>query len=234
MPAIVCVTVYFEKLRSLATGIAVCGSGFGTVIFAPLTNYLITTFKWQGACLCIAGIVFFCSIFGWMFRPLKEIENEFEEDNQEETPQNNNATDKMVKNDCSDNCQRLLSPNQQIIRSQSIGNELLKNGASNSNNDKHDSNRRLAPSFSQPLLNDLSNNQMGSKPMRTSYSGSGTLDRPDVFYTGSTHNISNHHRSHNSIHSEGEKYGSMRQRNQGREVDNSSGVCGCIPCSGKN
>lgn len=30
LPAIVSVTMYFEKYRSLATGIAVCGSGFGT------------------------------------------------------------------------------------------------------------------------------------------------------------------------------------------------------------
>lgn len=30
LPAIVSVTIYFEKYRSLATGIAVCGSGFGT------------------------------------------------------------------------------------------------------------------------------------------------------------------------------------------------------------
>lgn len=71
LPAIVSVTMYFEKLRSLATGIAVCGSGFGTFIFAPLTEILITTYGWRGALLIISGVVFNCAIFGAMFRPLE-------------------------------------------------------------------------------------------------------------------------------------------------------------------
>ena len=36
LPAIVSVTYYFEKKRAFATGLAVCGSGIGTFIFAPL------------------------------------------------------------------------------------------------------------------------------------------------------------------------------------------------------
>lgn len=71
LPAIVSVTTYFEKYRSLATGIAVCGSGFGTFIFAPFTEYLIGEFGWRGATLILAGIVFNCIIFGAMFRPLE-------------------------------------------------------------------------------------------------------------------------------------------------------------------
>lgn len=51
LPAIVSVTMYFERLRSLATGIAVCGSGLGTFIFAPLTEILIKRFGWQGLSL---------------------------------------------------------------------------------------------------------------------------------------------------------------------------------------
>lgn len=39
LPAIVSVTMYFEKYRSLATGIAVCGSGFGTYV-KKFLNYL--------------------------------------------------------------------------------------------------------------------------------------------------------------------------------------------------
>ena len=38
LPAIVSVSVYFEKKRAFATGIAVCGSGLGTFIFAPITK----------------------------------------------------------------------------------------------------------------------------------------------------------------------------------------------------
>lgn len=56
----------------MATGIAVCGSGFGTFVFAPLTEYLIAAFGWRGALLIIGGIVLNCILFGAMFRPLEE------------------------------------------------------------------------------------------------------------------------------------------------------------------
>lgn len=70
VPAIVSVTNYFEKYRSLATGIAVCGSGFGTVIFSPLIDILIDKFDWRGAMIVLSIIVLFCVVFGIMFRPL--------------------------------------------------------------------------------------------------------------------------------------------------------------------
>lgn len=69
LPAIVCVTCYFEKRRAFATGIAVCGSGLGTFIFAPLTEFLVDTYGWKGAMLLIAGIVLNCAVFGALFRP---------------------------------------------------------------------------------------------------------------------------------------------------------------------
>lgn len=41
------------------------------MVFAPITNTLITSYGWRGALLIIAGIVFNCAIFGAMFRPLE-------------------------------------------------------------------------------------------------------------------------------------------------------------------
>ena len=38
LPAIVSVSMYFEERRAFATGIAVCGSGLGTFIMAPVTR----------------------------------------------------------------------------------------------------------------------------------------------------------------------------------------------------
>uniref|UniRef100_T1GDJ5 Major facilitator superfamily (MFS) profile domain-containing protein n=1 Tax=Megaselia scalaris TaxID=36166 RepID=T1GDJ5_MEGSC len=71
LPAIVSVTMYFEKYRSLATGIAVCGSGLGTFIFSPLSAYLIETYGWRGTMLIIGGITLNCIIFGATFKPLQ-------------------------------------------------------------------------------------------------------------------------------------------------------------------
>jgi len=38
LPAIVSVSMYFEKRRAFATGVAVCGSGLGTFVMAPVTR----------------------------------------------------------------------------------------------------------------------------------------------------------------------------------------------------
>ncbi|XP_001607269.2 monocarboxylate transporter 12-B isoform X3 [Nasonia vitripennis] len=71
LPAVVCVGYYFETKRSLATGIAVCGSGFGTFIFAPLAGILLDNYAWKGAILILAGLIFNCAIFGALMRPLE-------------------------------------------------------------------------------------------------------------------------------------------------------------------
>lgn len=70
LPAVVAVGYYFETKRSLATGIAVCGSGFGTFAFAPLATYLVQNYGWKNALLIFAGFILNCAIFGAMMRPL--------------------------------------------------------------------------------------------------------------------------------------------------------------------
>lgn len=71
LPAVVAVSYYFETKRSLATGIAVCGSGFGTFAFAPLATYLLEQFGWRGANLILAGFILNCAVFGALMRPLE-------------------------------------------------------------------------------------------------------------------------------------------------------------------
>jgi MFS family permease len=67
LPAIVSVGFYFEHKRSFAMGIAVCGSGLGTLIFPWLMPYVINAplwFDYDGGLLLEAGMVFVCVIFG--------------------------------------------------------------------------------------------------------------------------------------------------------------------------
>ncbi|ESO98864.1 hypothetical protein LOTGIDRAFT_213657 [Lottia gigantea] len=71
LPAIVCVSNYFEKKRSFATGLAVCGSGFGTFIFAPFSKWLVDTYTWKGAVLIQGGLILNIVICGALFRPLE-------------------------------------------------------------------------------------------------------------------------------------------------------------------
>ncbi|XP_056648767.1 monocarboxylate transporter 14-like isoform X2 [Diorhabda sublineata] len=71
VPAVVCVGYYFESKRSLATGIAVCGSGVGTIVFAPFGRYLLVTFGWKGANLVLAAVCLSGVIFGFLMKPIE-------------------------------------------------------------------------------------------------------------------------------------------------------------------
>lgn len=68
--AVVIVAYYFEKKRSLATGISVCGSGIGTFIFAPLTYCLLDEYGWRGTVLILAGFFLNMAVCGLLFRDL--------------------------------------------------------------------------------------------------------------------------------------------------------------------
>lgn len=55
MPAVLVVGFYFEKWRGVATGLALCGSGVGTFIMAPLTTKLNQTVGWKATIAVHAG-----------------------------------------------------------------------------------------------------------------------------------------------------------------------------------
>lgn len=70
LPAIVSVTCYFEKYRAIATGIGVCGSGFGTIIFAPLVSLCIGKYGLDGTLIFIGFMVLTCIFYGFLLKPL--------------------------------------------------------------------------------------------------------------------------------------------------------------------
>ena len=70
LPAIVMVGYYFDKRRALATGIAVCGSGIGSFIFAPLCEFLLSQYSWKGAMWIIAALSLHGLVFASLYRPL--------------------------------------------------------------------------------------------------------------------------------------------------------------------
>ncbi|PVD27384.1 hypothetical protein C0Q70_12542 [Pomacea canaliculata] len=75
LPAIVIVGYYFEKKRALATGIAVCGSGVGMFLMAPLSDYLLSEFGLRGALLVQAGLILNGVVCGMLMRPLAFMES---------------------------------------------------------------------------------------------------------------------------------------------------------------
>lgn len=74
--SIVIVAYYFEKKRCLATGLSVCGTGVGTFIFAPLTNWLVEEYTWRGTLLILAGFFLNMVASGALMRDLDEEEED--------------------------------------------------------------------------------------------------------------------------------------------------------------
>lgn len=70
VPASVIPSFWFEKKRSLATGIAVSGSGVGTFAMAPLMEYLLDMYGWRGSLLILSGMTLNIVLFGALFRPV--------------------------------------------------------------------------------------------------------------------------------------------------------------------
>ena len=69
--AVVIVAYYFDKRRSFATGISVCGSGIGTFIFPPIIQYLIAEYGWRGCTVLLAGIFLNMCVCGALMRDLE-------------------------------------------------------------------------------------------------------------------------------------------------------------------
>ncbi|XP_043289231.1 uncharacterized protein [Venturia canescens] len=69
--AVVIVAYYFDKRRSFATGLSVCGSGIGTFIFAPVTQYLLEEYGWRGTTLILAGLFLNLAVCGCLMRDLE-------------------------------------------------------------------------------------------------------------------------------------------------------------------
>lgn len=68
--SVVIVAYYFDKRRSFATGLAVCGSGIGTFIFAPLIQALLDEYGWRGTTLILAGLFLNLVVCGALMRDL--------------------------------------------------------------------------------------------------------------------------------------------------------------------
>lgn len=69
LPAVVSVASWFEKRRSLAVGIGVCGTGVGTIAMAPLATYLMEAYGLEGCLMVYAGIIANACIFAALLRP---------------------------------------------------------------------------------------------------------------------------------------------------------------------
>jgi len=91
LPAVVIVGDYFDSKRSLATGIAVCGSGIGSFVLPPLANHILSYFgSWTSVILTFAVMSLSCTVFGCLMKPL-DLAVDKEEEEEDPSP--------IIKND---------------------------------------------------------------------------------------------------------------------------------------
>ncbi|XP_053404937.1 monocarboxylate transporter 13-like [Mercenaria mercenaria] len=70
MPAVLIVTQYFSRLRSLACGIALSGCGIGAFIFSPLLKIVLDEYSLKGTLLILSAIMLNCISCGLLFLPI--------------------------------------------------------------------------------------------------------------------------------------------------------------------
>ncbi|KAM8818715.1 monocarboxylate transporter 13 isoform 2-T2 [Rhynchonycteris naso] len=74
-PTLACLSRYFSRLRSLATGLALTGVGLSSFAFAPLFQWLVSHYAWRGALLLVSALSFHLVVCGALLRPISLTED---------------------------------------------------------------------------------------------------------------------------------------------------------------
>lgn len=85
VPSHVLSGLYYDKQRSLATGLATSGSGVGAIIFPLLVNFLVDNFGWRGSFYIVCGLSMQNIIFAGLLRPVpKKLLKRYQEEAEKE------------------------------------------------------------------------------------------------------------------------------------------------------
>lgn len=66
--AVVSVAFWFDKRRNLAVSLATCGIGFGTLIYSPMTHYLLEIYDWRNTIVLLAGTLLNMCVCGALMK----------------------------------------------------------------------------------------------------------------------------------------------------------------------
>uniref|UniRef100_A0A0N4ZQ74 MFS domain-containing protein n=1 Tax=Parastrongyloides trichosuri TaxID=131310 RepID=A0A0N4ZQ74_PARTI len=211
-PAIVIVTMYFEKYRALATGIAVCGAGVGTAVISPLQEYLIQHYSWQFCMRVNSILALLCVIAGLTFAPLEFREVFDHEEDDDETPTENQV--ETINEDLTD---------KQIMKDNGEKKSLLETGI-------------IRPALSHQDISEatkvvnlkkaISNaDSLHKSRCNTITDATGYLNVKDSFYQGSVSNLPEYQenrdkfRSRSSLHSRKNSHGNHEMKKPLNEED---------------
>jgi len=183
-PAIVIVTMYFEKYRALATGVTVCGAGVGTASFSVIISFLITRFGWRQVFLIYAGIVLLCVPCGLLYRPV-EFAPIYDDDEEEKDEKEKAETKALTAQEQEDGANGKLR-------------SAFSHSAVNKDSEAEEGNLQRVQSLGEGIAKSRTN---------TVTESTGYLNVKDVFYPGSVTGLkeyqkdAEHFRSVSSLHS---------------------------------
>lgn len=194
LPAIVSVSHYFDKKRSFATGIAVCGSGIGTFIFAPVSKLLVDEYTWKGAVLIEAGIILNCILCGALFRPLV-VKHERADTEYDAKKSEKSEKEKLMKSAESNGVHQQDLPDIQktgtkdtlAIPNKHIQSLKVENGTDILFRSEGAINNITANSLSQSPSKQSFHRQTSTRSHQAPVTG--PMYRKDIFYSGSLINI---------------------------------------------
>lgn len=191
---------YFDKRRAFATGIAVCGSGIGAFVFAPLCHYLLEVYSWKGATWILAGICLQGVLIGALFRPLtsskKPVSSSGKKTLEKCEVEKSKLNDKSIKDGevgtlkGENDTQRLLLNDKRV---KSLADADKKNRCTHSmhnlSSDSVPVSKEIRKSIDNlPLASDSHRRSSGQEPLKK-VDVNNPLYRKDIFYSGSIQNL---------------------------------------------
>ena len=70
LTSMVATTVYFDRWRAIAVGLASCGSGLGIFIYPLMARHILDLLNWQWCLRIQAAMLVLCLLLSLRFRPL--------------------------------------------------------------------------------------------------------------------------------------------------------------------
>nr|XP_023024053.1 monocarboxylate transporter 13-like [Leptinotarsa decemlineata]XP_023024054.1 monocarboxylate transporter 13-like [Leptinotarsa decemlineata] len=93
--AVVSIAFWFEKKRTIALGLAASGTGVGTILFPPLTTYLLSEYGWRGTMLLLGGCFLQMCVCGALMRDPNWL---IEEEREKKSNETNETVSKPTNN----------------------------------------------------------------------------------------------------------------------------------------
>ncbi|CAH2211209.1 jg3514 [Pararge aegeria aegeria] len=109
--AVVSIAYWFEKKRNLAVGLGACGTGVGTFIYAPMTQYFIEEFGWRGTILLLSGTLLNLCVCGcvmrdpewWILEQKKQRNSKDDDKSNKDDAKSKQSSSVSIANVCYDN-----------------------------------------------------------------------------------------------------------------------------------